>query len=229
MLPVIAIPILHSSGAWIASTAASGYIAGTLSGTWIGSFVLGNAGLLSSLGLVSAGGIITAAGGGVAAVFGTAGALTGSALTSIGLGSVASSMGLAPATFLGLTPVGWAVAGAAITGAAALSYVVAQSAMSKINEERVAGGLQEISIWELYEEITQFEKTAMMEILIKLSKERLNFKVRRSEGKVVIDGEEYDIDDLCYEIDQDGTEWIGLKRLMRSAKNIFTVVKPRPA
>lgn len=50
----VAIPILHSSGGWIASTAASGYIAGTLSGTWLGAFVLGNAGLLSSLGVVSA-------------------------------------------------------------------------------------------------------------------------------------------------------------------------------
>jgi hypothetical protein len=29
----LAVPIMHSSGAWIASTAASGYIAGTLSST----------------------------------------------------------------------------------------------------------------------------------------------------------------------------------------------------
>jgi hypothetical protein len=47
---VIAIPVLHSSGAWIASTGAAGYIAGTLSSTWIGAFVLGNGTLLSSLG-----------------------------------------------------------------------------------------------------------------------------------------------------------------------------------
>lgn len=33
MLQIIAVPILHSSGAWIASTAAGGYVAGTLSTT----------------------------------------------------------------------------------------------------------------------------------------------------------------------------------------------------
>ena len=36
MLPIIADPVLHSSGAWIASTAASGYVASTLSSTWVG-------------------------------------------------------------------------------------------------------------------------------------------------------------------------------------------------
>lgn len=229
MLPVIAIPILHSSGAWIASTAASGYIAGTLSGTWIGAFVLGNAGVLSTLGLVSAGGIVTAAGGGVAAVFGSAGTLASTALSSIGLTTVAAEVGLAPVTFLGLTPIGWAVAGATLVGAAALGYVLSSSALNSINKERVAGGLPEISLWELYEEIKRFEKDAMMEILIRLSKERLNFKVRRSDNTVIIEGTEYNIDDLCYEIEKDGTEWLGLKRSMRAAKNIFTVVTPQPA
>lgn len=229
MLPVIAIPILHSSGAWIASTAASGYIAGTLSSSWIGAFVLGNSGVLSSIGLVSAGGILTAAGGGVASVFGAAGSLAGSALTSIGLGSVASSVGLAPATFLGLTPVGWAVTGIAIAGTATLGYFVSNSIMAKINEERVAGGLPEITFWELYDEIKKFERESMLEILIKLSKERLNFKVRRSENIVNIDGTEYSIDDLCYEVEENGGEWIAIKRTLRAAQKIFTVVQPRPA
>ena len=229
MLPVMAIPILHSSGAWIASSAASGYIAGTLSSSWIGAFVLGNAGVLSSIGLVSAGGILTAAGGGIASVFGAAGSLAGSALTSIGLGSVASSVGLVPATFLGLTPIGWAISGIAVAGTATLGYFVSNSIMTKINEERLAGVLPEITLWELYDEIKKFERDSILEILIKLSKERLNFKVRKSENLVNIDGKEYNIDDLRYEVEENGGEWITIKRTMRVAKKIFTVVHPRPA
>lgn len=229
MLPFIAIPILHSSGAWIASTAASGYVAGTLSSSWIGAFVLGNAGVLSSMGLVSAGGILTAAGGGVASVFGAAGTLAGSALTSIGLGSVASSVGLAPATFLGLTPVGWAVTGIAAAGTATLGYFISNSIMAKINKERVAGGLPKITLWELRDEIKKFERESMLEILIKLSKERLNFKVRKADNIVNIDSTEYNIDALCYVVEENGGEWIGLKRPLRATKKIFTVVNPRLA
>jgi hypothetical protein len=119
-LLAIAIPVVHSSGAWIASTAASGYLAGTLSGTWIGSFVLGNSSLLGSLGLVSAAGIFGATGG-IAAMASGAALGVGSALTAVGLGSVASALGIALAvTFLGLTPVGWAIAG---TGAAIAGVV----------------------------------------------------------------------------------------------------------
>lgn len=229
MIPLIAIPVLHSSGAWIASTAASGYVAGTLSSSWIGAFVLGNTSILSSIGLVSAGGILTAAGGGITSVFGAAGSLAGSALTSIGLGSVASSVGLAPATFLGLTPVGWAISGVALASTASLGYFISNSIMAKINEERVAGGLPEISLRELYDEIKKFERDAIMEILIKLSKERLNFKVRKSENKVSIDGSDYDIKDICYEVAENGGEWLVIKRTLRSAKKIFTVVEPIPA
>jgi len=96
----IAIPVLHSSGAWIASTGAAGYIADTLSSTWIGAFVLGNSTLLGSLGLVSAAGIFGATGG--LAAFSSSAALgVGSTLTAVGLGGVASTLGIAPAaTFL---------------------------------------------------------------------------------------------------------------------------------
>ncbi len=89
-LLAVAIPVLHSSGAWIASTAASGYIAGTLSSTWIGAFVLGNSGLLASLGLVSAAGVYGALGGLTALASSTALGI-GSALTAIGLGGMATS------------------------------------------------------------------------------------------------------------------------------------------
>jgi len=63
MLPFIAVPLLHSSGAWIASTTAGGpCVAGTLSSTWIGAFIAGNAGLLSGLGITSAVGVLAAMG-----------------------------------------------------------------------------------------------------------------------------------------------------------------------
>lgn len=108
-LPFIAIPVLHSSGLWIASVSGS-YIASTISSTWVGAFVLGNSGLLSALGLASSAGIIGMAAGSTAAV--------GSALTAVGLGGAATALGIAPiATFLGMTLAGWVIVGvAAIVG-----------------------------------------------------------------------------------------------------------------
>ena len=38
---LLAIPVIHSSGAWIAASGGS-YIAGTLASTWVGSFVAAN-------------------------------------------------------------------------------------------------------------------------------------------------------------------------------------------
>ena len=105
MLPFIAIPLLHSSGAWIASTAAGGYIAGTLSTSWVGAFIAGNAGLLSALGITLAAGVYAALGG----TLSSAGSAVGTGLTAVGLSGLAQSLGLAPATFLGLTFASWAV------------------------------------------------------------------------------------------------------------------------
>lgn len=92
-LPIfaLAIPVIHSSGGWIASSAGA-YIAGTLSTSWIHAFVLGNLGFLSNIGLVSAGSIFGAAVAG-------GGSALGAGLTSIGLGGLAQSLGLVPATF----------------------------------------------------------------------------------------------------------------------------------
>lgn len=108
-LPLIAIPVLHSSGLWIASY--GGYLAGTLSTTWIGAFILGNSTLLSTLGLASGVGLL---GGAVA----TGSAAAGSALAAVGLGGVAAAVGIAPvATFLGLTLFSWLFVGmAAVIG-----------------------------------------------------------------------------------------------------------------
>jgi hypothetical protein len=48
MLPLVAIPVIHSAGGWIASTSAAWYLGGTLSATWAGAFIAGNASLLAS-------------------------------------------------------------------------------------------------------------------------------------------------------------------------------------
>jgi len=71
----------------------------------------------------------------------------GSTLTAVGLGGVASTLGIAPAaTFLGLTPVGWAIAGTAATLAATFGYFFTRKTMRRLNEEREKGGLEPISI-----------------------------------------------------------------------------------
>ena len=164
----IAIPVLHSSGAWIASTAASSYIAGTLSSTWVGAFVLGNSGLLGSLGLVSAAGLFGATGS-LATLTSSAALSVGSALTSVGLGGVASALGIAPvATFLGLTPVGWAIVGTSTTLVATLGYYFTRKTMRRVNEEREKGGLEPITLAEIVSEIRLLEAESLESILARL-------------------------------------------------------------
>jgi hypothetical protein len=127
-LPIIAvaIPVLHSSGGWIAATGGS-YIAGTLSTTWIGAFVLGNAGFLAKIGLISA-----ASYGALSAGIGTASAIAGTALTKVGLGKLAISLGLAPSTFLGMTaPVWGGIGGIVVIPSLAIWFTRKQ--MRKIN------------------------------------------------------------------------------------------------
>lgn len=226
MIPFIAVPLLHSSGAWIASTAAGGYVAGTLSGTWIGAFILGNSGLLASLGLVSASSIFAAAATGIAGVGTTAAALGGSALTAIGLGGVASQLGLAPTVFLGLTPVGWAITGSSALLAGGLAIYLKSSVMDQINEERVKGGLPEIGVFELLSEIKEFEYNSKIEILKKLSKERLNFKVREKEDRVIINDTDYKISSIRYVMEESGREFLQLVNTIFPNEEIFIINDP---
>ncbi len=218
MLPLIAIPVLHSSGMWIASTAASGYLAGTISGTWVGAFVLGNSGLLGSLGVVSAAGILGASGGLTTAV--------GSGLSAIGLGGVAVSLGLAPATFLGLTPVGWAIAGSAAT-IAALGYYLTRKSMQKINEERQKGGLEDTTIRGIIQEIRQFETDSLNEILSKLESERDDVMLTEADTNVEIDGRAFPIAGLNYVINKDGSE--ELVHLPKGARKETALVVKLPS
>lgn len=227
MLPIIAVPVLHSSGAWIASTAASGYVASTLSSTWVGTFILGNSGILSSLGLVSAGSIF-AASGGLATMTAAVGTATGSALTAIGLGGLAKTLGLAPATFLGLTPIGWAAMGTSAIAIGGLGYFLNRKVMTEINEERAKGGLPPTNLMGILREVREYESNSMLALLKKLSQERLNFKVRKSDGVVEIDDKSYKIKNVRYVINDDGSEsLIHIGRCWRKTV-IFGIVGPNP-
>lgn len=202
----ISIPVLHSSGAWIASTAASSYIAGTLSSTWIGAFVLGNSSLLSSLGLVSAAGIFGATGG-LAALSSSAALGLGSALTAIGLGGVASSLGIAPTvTFLGLTPIGWAIAGTTATVAATLGLYVTRKTMRRINEERAKGGLEPTTLTGIIREVRLLEAHSLEAILSRLDAELDNVSLSDDHKDLTVDGQVFSLHRLKYVVNKDGSE-----------------------
>ncbi len=213
-LPLLAIPVLHSSGAWIAY-AGSGYLAGTLSSSWVGALILGNTTLFTSIGLVSTAGV--AAASGVLAGFGaSAVAGLGTALTGVGLGSVASWMGIAPAaTFLGLTTVGWAMMG---VGAIALMLgaVFTRGKMKKLNEERTKGGLEPITIRQLVVEVRDYEMDAMRDVLRKLAAKDATLILKDRDAKICISGRLFSINKLRYRINKDGSEEIGqINRLGR--------------
>lgn len=207
MLPLIAVPLLHSSGAWIASTTAGGYIAGTLSSTWIGAFIAGNAGILSGLGITSAAGVLAAMGGGLSSV----GAALGTGLSAVGLTGGAQSLGLAPVTFLGLTVVGWALAGTGLV-AAGVSYFFMTKKMKEINQERTKGGLSEVTCADIIAEVRDYDKKAFVNILKKLEIEFKGEIVLDCQSEIVlIKNKAYKIDDIKYVIERNRKEYIGLR------------------
>mgnify|MGYP001227203972 CR=1 FL=1 len=221
MLPFIAVPILHSSGAWIASTAAGGYVAGTLSSTWIGAFIAGNAGILSGLGITSAAGVMAAMGGGLSSV----GAALGSGLTAVGLGGVAQSLGLAPATFLGLTVVGWSMAAASVA-AVGVGYVFARKKLVDINEERAKGDLAAVTWSQIFAEARDYEKQAMIGILEELQAETEgDILLNRSTDEAVIMGNSYKVTDLKYVIEKNGKEYVALRSKNPFKNVVLFVVK----
>lgn len=221
MLPLIAVPLLHSSGAWIASTAAGGYVAGTLSTTWIGAFIAGNAGILSGLGITSAAGVLAAMGGGLSSV----GATLGSGLSAVGLAGVANSLGLVPATFLGLTVVSWAMVATGVV-AGGIVFFFSSKMLAKINQERSKGGLAAVTWAEIIAEIRNYEKQALMSILEGLEAEfQGEIILDRSGETAVIRGKNYKISDLKYVIEKSGTEYIALRSKIPFVKIILFVVK----
>ena len=220
----IAVPVIHSSGGWIASTSAAGYIAGTHTATWIGSFILGNSSLLSSLGLISGAGIF-AAGAGTGLLAGAASS-TGVLLTQVGLGGVASYFGIAPvATFLGLTPIGWIVAGTGATVAGSLGYFMTGRKMKEINEARVEGGLPPITVRELLAEIKGFDNDAKIEVLAKLQQEGFDIHISWDRRFATIEGTTYPIRRLLYRVKKDGSEYLALKTRIGRNKKVL-LAKP---
>jgi len=221
MLPLIAVPLLHSSGAWIASTAAGGYVAGTLSSTWIGAFIVGNAGILSGLGITSAAGVLAAMGGGLSSV----GAALGSGLSAIGLAGVAQSLGLAPATFLGLTVASWTMVATSFV-AVGIGYFFMRKKLVEINQERAKGGLVAVTWAEIIAEARDYEKQALMNILEELETETQGgIILNRSSEKVLIMGKSYKITDLKYVIEKSGMEYVAKRSNIPFRKIILFVVK----
>ena len=215
-LPLLAIPVLHSSGAWIAY-AGTGYLAGTLSGTWIGAFILGNSSILAGAGLVSAAGV-AAASSALAGFGASAAAGLGAALTAVGLGGVTSWLGITPvATFLGLTPAGWAVAGSAGV-LAALGTVFTRRFMKKLNEERAKGGMETITVRQLISEVREYEANALRQVLQTLSAQGADIEFENGDKGVSIAGRVFSISRLRYRVNKDGSEEIGyVTRLGRFA------------
>jgi hypothetical protein len=229
ILPVpllaVAIPVVHSSGVWIASTAASGYITGTLSSTWLGTFILGNSTLLSSFGFISAAGVFGASGG-IAALSTSAALGVGSALTAVGLGGLASALGIAPvATFLGLTPVGWAITGAFGTIAAIIVYFFILKAMRRINIERVKGGLESITVRQILKEVRSFEAQSLNDILERLDAEMDNVTISNDRANVTINDRIYSLRRLKYVVNKDGSEEIVFTPFITRMKRVL-LVKP---
>jgi hypothetical protein len=226
-LPLIAlaIPVIHSSGAWIASTAASGYIAGTLSGTWIGAFVLGNSTWLGSLGLVSAAGIFGASSG-LAALSSSAVAGIGTGLTAIGLGGVANALGIAPvATFLWLTPVGWAIAGTTVTITSSLGYYFTRKATQRINEEREKGGLEPTTLAKIVKEVRLFEVRSLEAILERLAREMGGVSFSSDKKYFTVGGQAFSINRLKYVVNNDGSEEVVFVTRIGRKKRVI-LVKP---
>jgi hypothetical protein len=219
----IAIPVIHSSGGWIASTAASGYLVGTLSSTWIGAFVLGNSGLLGSLGLVSAAGIFGATGS-LATLSSSVALSVGSGLTAIGLGGVANALGIAPvATFLGLTPVGWAITVTATALVATLGYYFTNKTMCRVNEERKKGGLQPITLVEIVKEVRLLETESLESILARLAVELDNVFLSLDSKEVAIGGSVFQLRKLKYVVNKDGSEEIVFVTRIGRTKRVLLV------
>jgi len=203
-LLTLAIPVVHSSGAWIASSGGA-YVAGTLSSSWVGAFVAGNLGFLSSAGFSSGASIV-----GLMAV--PSSATVGSALTSVGLGGVATSLGLVPATFLGLTAPVWMGVGVGVAAvmSSSATYMIWKQ-MRTLNTERQKGGLEKITLFELLREIKAFERQSVERICNELSQEIPGLEFNGETKIVKYESEECSIKNIHCEIATDSQEYLVLK------------------
>jgi hypothetical protein len=101
--------------------------------------------------------------------------------------------------------------------------------MKQINEERLKGGLPEIGVFELIAEIRQHEHQSKLDILTKLSKERLNFKVRPNDDELIINDEKFTISSVRYVIEESGREFLEQVNTLFPNKMIFEINKGETA
>jgi hypothetical protein len=148
MLPLLAVPVLHSSGAFIAYSG-TGYLAGTLSSSWLGAFVLGNSGLLAGASALTA----TSIGG----------FLSGAKSSATG---VAASLGLISSTPAWVMPVSIA-SGIALVASGGFAYYkrgqiieAITEQLEDINQERISAGLKPFNEpADLFDEVLDYIKS----------------------------------------------------------------------
>jgi uncharacterized protein (DUF697 family) len=151
-----------------------------------------------------------------------------SALTAVRLGGVASPLGIAPvATFLGLTPVGWAIVGTATTLAATLGYYFTRKTMCRVNEERENGGLEPLTLAEIVREIRLFEAESLESILARLDADLGSVSLSSDRKEVTIDGQVFYVNRLRYVVNKDQSEEIVfVNRLGRSKRVLMLKTAP---
>lgn len=148
MLPLLAVPVLHSSGAFIAYSG-TGYLAGTLSSSWLGAFVLGNSGLLAGASALTA----TSIGG----------FLSGAKSSATG---VAASLGIISSTPAWVMPVSIA-SGIALVASGGFAYYkrgqiieAITEQLEDINQERISAGLKPFNEpADLFDEVLDYIKS----------------------------------------------------------------------
>ena len=227
MPPVIialVIPVVHSSGGWIAYTGGS-YIGGK---SWFAAFVLGNIGVLNKYGLVSA-----ATSSIISAITLKTSASLGGLMTTVGLGGLAQSWGLVPATFLGLTAPAWGVVGVSALSLGALGVGAFAFSLKKqlheLNAERRKGGLEDISVKSLIKEIKEFETESLQFVLSQLSEQNSKLFFDKNDGVLIYEGKNLSLSSLRYVIDKDGSEWVVICRKRYLRPDVITAklqVKP---
>ena len=172
---------------------------------------------------MSAAGIFGATGG-LTALTSSAALSVGSALTAVGLGGLASSLVIAPAaTFLGLTAVGWAVAGTTVLIASTLGFYVTRKTMRRINEERKKGGLAPITIPQIVKDVRLLEAQSLATILKRLSLEMDAVTLLDDQESVSIDGRVFSVQRIKYLVNTDGSEELVFVTLWGRMKRILLI------
>lgn len=151
-------------------------------------------------------------------------------MTTIGLGGVASALGIAPTvTFLGLTPIGWVIAGTAATVVATLGYYLTRKTMRRINEEREKGGLEPTTLKEIVREVRLLEAQSLETILARLDAELGNVSLSDDHKELTVDGQLFSLNRLKYVVNRDGSEeLVFVTRTGRKQRVLLVKCAPEP-